>query len=117
MMAADSNPYVEDWIRENKYMSPEIVNEQITTMGLSVLQTLLSSIKKVTPSWYAIIADEATHVANREQFNLSLRWVNDEYEVSKDPVGLVCLPNTTADLLSTVICWSLFAEDRLMMGP
>ena len=64
MMAADSNPFVKDWIRENKYMSPEIVNEQITLMGLSVLQTLLSSIKGVTPSWYGIIADDATDVAN-----------------------------------------------------
>ena len=37
MMAADSNPCVKDWIRENKYMSPEVVNEQITMMGQSVL--------------------------------------------------------------------------------
>ena len=103
MMAADSNPCVKDWIRENQYMSPEIVNEQITIMGLSVLRTLLSNIKKVTPSWYGIIADEATDVANREQFNLSLRWVNDEYEVSEDPVGLVCLPNTTADTITQVL--------------
>ena len=49
-----------------------------------MLRTLLSNIKKVTPSWYGIIADEATDVANREQFKLSLRWVNDEYEVSED---------------------------------
>ena len=103
MMAADSNPSVKDWIRENKYMSPEIVNEQITMMGLSVLRTLLSNIKKVTPSWYGIIADKATDVANREQFNLSLRWVNDEYEISEDPVGLVCLPNTTADTITHVL--------------
>ena len=94
MMAGDSNPCVKEWIRENKYMSPEVVvvNEQITMMGQSALRTLLSNIKKVTPTWYAIIADEATDVANREQFNLSLRWVNDEYEISEDPVGPFCLP-------------------------
>ena len=51
----------------------------------------------VTPSWYRIITDEATDVANREQFNSSLRWENDEYDVSEDPVGLVCLPNTSTD--------------------
>ena len=39
MMATDSNPCVKDWIRENKYMSPEIVNEQTTIMGLCVTYT------------------------------------------------------------------------------
>ena len=103
MMAGDCNPCMTDWIKENKYMSPEIVNEQITMMGLSVLRTLLSNIKMVTPSWYSIIADEATDVANREQLNLSLRWVNVKYEISEDPVGLVCLPNTTADTITQVL--------------
>ena len=60
-------------------------------------------MKKVTPTWYAIIADEATDVANREQFNLSLRWMNDEYEISEDPVGLFCLPSTTADTITMVL--------------
>ena len=74
MMAGDSNA----WLRE-KYMSTEIVNEQVTLMGQSVLRMLLTNIKKATPCWYAVIADEVTDVANREQFNLSLRWVNDKY--------------------------------------
>lgn len=67
-------------------MSSEIINEQITMMGMMVLRTVLSKMKTVTPSWYAIIADEATDVANREQFNLSLRWVDDDYERSYWPL-------------------------------
>ncbi len=54
-------------------------------------------------SWYAIIADEATDVANREQLNLSIRWVSSEYEVSEDPVGLYCLPDTKSDTLYKVV--------------
>ena len=72
-------------------------------MGMSLLRTLLTDVIKVTPTWYAIIADEATDVANREQFNLSLRWVNEEYETSQDPVGLVTLPNITADAITQVL--------------
>lgn len=68
-----------------------------------MLRTLLSNTKKTTPSWYAIIADEATDVANREQLNLTLRWVDDEYAVNEDPVGLFVLPNTTADTITSVI--------------
>ena len=81
----------------------DIINEQIAIMGHSVLRTLLGKIKKATPSWYAIIADEATDVCNREQLNLSLRWVDDEYVVNEDPIGLFVLPNTTADTITSVI--------------
>ena len=68
------------WLTE-KYMSPEVVNELISMMGQSVLRKLLCHIKRVTPHWFGIIADEATDVSNREQLNLSIRWVNDNYEV------------------------------------
>ena len=50
-----------------------------------------------SPSWYSIIADEATDIANREQLNVSIRWVND------DPLGLFSLPNTKADTLTKAI--------------
>ena len=72
-------------------------------MGLSVLRSLLTNIKECSSAWYAIIADEATNVANREQLNLSIRWVSNDYEVSEDPAGLYCLPNTTSDTLYTVV--------------
>ena len=54
------------WLREKKYISPAIVNEQISIMGLAILRTLLDSIKSSSPPWYALIADEATDVANHE---------------------------------------------------
>jgi len=53
--------------------------------------------------WYSVIVDEATDIANREQMNLSIRWVNEEYDISEDPVGLFCLPNTTADTITVVL--------------
>ena len=72
-------------------------------MGLSVLRSLLASIKKCSPSWYSIIGDEATDVVNREQLNLSIRWVNDDYGVNEDPVGLFSVPDTTSNTLTKVI--------------
>ncbi len=42
-------------------------------------------------------------VANEEPLNLSLRWVDDEYVVNEDPIGLFVLPNTTADTITSVI--------------
>ena len=75
-----------------KYLSPAIVNEQMSIMGLDVLQTLLDTINKCSPPWYAVVANEATDVVNREQFNLSIRWVSDDYDISEDPVGLIVFP-------------------------
>ena len=90
MMSKETSPVMRQWLTE-KYMSPEVVNELISMMGQSVLRKLLCHIKRVTPHWFGIIADEATDVSNREQLNLSIRWVNDNYEVFEDPVGLFTL--------------------------
>ena len=67
MMSHEADSTIVGWLQEKNYMSADIINEQITMMGQSVLRTLLSKIKVTTPSWYAIIADEATDVRIREQ--------------------------------------------------
>ena len=72
-------------------------------MGQSVLRKLLCNIKRVTPNWFGIIADEDTDVSNREQLNLSIKWVNDNYEVFEDPVGLFYLPNTNSNTITGII--------------
>ena len=70
-------------IDEGKYMSHEIVNKLITLMGHKILRQLLARIKCV-PSWYAVIVDEATGVACKEQMNLSIRYVDNDYTISED---------------------------------
>jgi hypothetical protein len=106
MMWADnegSHTDLKDWLKENRYLSHDSINEQITVMGQSVLRTLLGTIRESTPAWFAVIADEATDVANREQFNLSIRWISSNYVVSEDPVGLFCLPDTTSNTVTIVL--------------
>ena len=73
-------------------------------IGNILLCSLLQNIKQNSPAWYAIIGDEALrYIANREQLNISIRWVNESYEISEDPVGLFCLTNTTADAICDAI--------------
>lgn len=106
LLVAWSNDCTADlhaWMESKKYMSPVIINELITMMGQSVLRKILSNMKKCDPCWYGIIADEATDVVNREQLNLSVRWVDNDYGVFEDPLGLFCLPDTKADTIATVI--------------
>ena len=68
-----------------------------------MLREVLDRAKMQNPEWYAIIANEATDVNFNEQLNLSLKYVDYDYTISEDPVGLFCQPNTTAATLSIVI--------------
>ena len=62
-----------------------------------LLRKLLMLIKEgIGPAWFSIIIDEATDVA---QMNLSICWVNDDYEVHEDCVGMFNVPDTKADTL------------------
>ena len=97
------NSALKNWIEEGKFYSHEIVNELITLMGQKVLRGILAKIKSCKPCWYSVIADEATDVACNEQFNLSIRYVDDDYGIHEDTVGLFALPNTTAETLSVVL--------------
>ena len=98
------NDVVKSWLGENRYTSHQSVNELIEILGLSLLRNLLKCMKEgISPTWFSIIADEATDVVNTEQLNLSIRWVSDEYEVHEDPIGLCRVPDTKAETLFKVI--------------
>ena len=60
----------------------------IILLGKNVLHTLLSKINDGSPSWFSIIVDEASDVSHKEQFILSVRWVDNSYAVHEDPLGL-----------------------------
>ena len=50
-----------------------------------------------------MLADEATDTANQEQLSLSVRWVNEKYEINEDFIGLVHVPDIAAATLTSVI--------------
>ena len=89
LLWSKDNNDVQMWLRENRYTSHQAVNELIDIFGLHVLRKVLATMRMVTgPTWYSIIADEASDVINTEQLNLSIRWVSDSYEAHEDSVGL-----------------------------
>ena len=64
------------------------VNEFIDIMGQNLLRILLFKTKKQLPPWYSVIANEATDIYNTEQLNLSIQWVDNNFDVHEEPVGL-----------------------------
>ena len=77
-------------------MPHDIVNELITMMGQSVRRKLLCQIKNADPCWFAIIVDETAHVVGHEQLNLTIRYVDNDYIISEDSIGLYSLLDTIA---------------------
>jgi len=86
-------------------------------MANRLLRSLLIAISENDPAWYVLIA---TDIGRREKLNISIRWINSNYEISEDPIGLYCLPNTAAEtvyeVLSDVVFLFHCAEDKHMMG-
>ena len=95
------------WLRDRKYMFHEIVNEIISMIGQSVLIIILQKINSSNPCWFAIICDVTTDVACKEQYNLSIRYVGDDYVIHEDFVGVFNLPNTSDKTLSQVLKYML----------
>ena len=91
-MWAEHDSGIKEWLRDGKYLSHDIVNEQIKLMSDSVLHEILSEVKN--SMFFALQADEATDVAFNEQMCISIRWVNREYEIFEEPIGLVQLTRT-----------------------
>ena len=66
-----------------------------------LLRGLLSEIR--SSRWFTIIADEATDISSGEQMCIAIRWVDNNYEIHEDPIGLVQVPKTDAETLTSAI--------------
>ena len=95
------------WVNENKYQSPEVINELIQIMGHQILRSLLCDMK--SQLWFAMLADETRDISNREQLVLCLRDVTEKYEICEDVFGLYQLDNTTASTVYSALKDCFFA--------
>ena len=50
-----------------------------------------------------MIGDEATDINYSEQLNVFIRYVDNDYNVHEDPIGLFVLPNTGAETITSVV--------------
>ena len=100
-LRAEDDSQLRTWLSDGKYLSPVIVNEQIKLMADSVLRGLLSEIRSAP--WFSLIADEASDVNYKEQLCVVIRWVDEEYEIYEDPIGLVQVPKTDANTLTCAL--------------
>ena len=78
----------QEWLsRQNDtYLSKDIQNEILGLMAKHILQEISLNIQKST--FYSLMADETTDAANKEQLVIVYRWMDDEFGVYEDFVGL-----------------------------
>lgn len=61
-------------------------NEMVRIMALSILQKISANLQSTT--FYTVMLDETTDVANVEQSVVFLRWVSERFEVNEEFVAL-----------------------------
>ena len=87
--------------KANTYCSPEIQYECLQLMALHILRNISFSIS--ASGFYTILADECTDVANKEQFVVCIRWVDDSLIDHEDVIGFYHVGTINADCLVTAI--------------
>ncbi len=96
LLIAVYNPPISKWLKksQNKFTSPGIQNEMLNMMALSILREIRS---KVADKWFTIMVDETTDLSNTEQMVFCLRYVDDQFDVHEEVIGLYSLVSTSAD--------------------
>ena len=52
---------------------------------------------------YAVLADETRDISNKEQLVICIRWVDSQYSVYEEPIGMFNVPQTDSSTILTAI--------------
>ncbi len=100
LLRTSEYPELKHYMNDGKYFPHDIINE-LHMMGMFVLKCILSDIKK--SGKFSLIADEVSDVSHKEQFCISIRWVDSDFEIDERPVELIHVPKTDAKTLTKII--------------
>ena len=65
------------------------------------MRDVLNEIRSA--NWFSLIVDEATDISNKEQLNICIRWVDNNFEIHEDPIELIPVPKTDSATLTGAI--------------
>ena len=92
-----------EWVKKktSKYTSAEMQNEILKLMALQVLQEVAASL--LSTAFYTTMVDETTDISNCEQVVVCIHWVDDDFNVHEDFIGLYQVDSICSDSLVAVI--------------
>ena len=90
---------IEKWLKKKsaKYTHPEIQNECLQLMSLTILREISKNIQNSV--YYTIMADEVTDSSSKEQFVVCLCRVDHDFVTHEELVGLYAVDNITSETL------------------
>ena len=99
---AEDNPSILRLLKKSrdKFTSPDIQNEILAIMGKLILRDISA---EVSGKWFTIMVDERVDLSNKEQMVFCLRYVDDNFEVHEEFIGLYALDSTSAELIFATI--------------
>lgn len=102
-LRAEDDPRIVDWLerKTDKYTSPEIQNEVLKIMALSVLRNIIHSIH--SSFFLTVMIDETTDISNKEQVVVCFRWVDKALEAHEEFISLQQVESTVSTALVAVI--------------
>ena len=65
------------------------------------MQSYLADIREAVV--YSIIVNEATDVSHKEQLGVSIRWVDNNFQIDETPIELISVPKTDAVTIASLI--------------
>ena len=102
-LRSQQDPEILEWLQQksNKYTSPEIQNEMLEAMALGLFREISANIQNAT--FYTIMADETADISDNERLVTCIRWVDENFVVHEDFLGIHLLERTTADDIVFII--------------
>ena len=102
MLRAEDNPNIKVMLEKKrmKYTCHEIQNEILSIMAKAVLRKVVLQFQS---SFFTVMIDETTDIANTEQVVLVFRWVNSELSVHEEFLGLYRTESLQATSLVQII--------------
>ena len=100
---AKDDPAFATWLKEKNlsYTSPEIQNEILKDMSLSILRDVVNCIKN--SDFFSIMVDESSYISNPEQVVFCVHWVDEDLHSHEDFIGLCETEKTDATTMVNVI--------------
>ena len=82
-------------LKENLYVSHDVLTEQEELIVLNARRQLLLKITTKTAAFYSIIRGESSDIPKTEQLSFSVRYCTDTYDIHEDFTGV--LPRRFSD--------------------
>jgi hypothetical protein len=103
-LRATDSPELKSWLtreHRNKWLSHDVQNEILQILSHAVIRSIVENIDK--HRFFAVIADESTDIAGKQQLTFVVRHVSDKFEIYEDFIGLHEIDKADSEHLTAVI--------------